>query len=424
MCGIFASAEPLLVADMLDQMTYRGPDAQKQLRSNGLAIGFARLAIVNTQHPAAEQPAVTDKGRLLCFNGELYNYKKLDEHADSEVQLLGQMLDAGVDPRQMLDGDYAILYWNPSQRQVTMYRDRFGVCQLYYQLKPFFAVSSERRRLANPIEVPAFGRVRIDLNKNTVRVDTLQHYGVTCSENLSDNAFVSAFLEAVHSRVTHSDVGFSQIVSGGLDSTAIAFACRELGLMPTLSLLAVPEENQDDARYAAIACKELGVPFRFINVTRGMRMIARSEIIEHLDGAHMSPLRWRMAIRTWYTAMFCESRVLLSGEGSDEVMEGYPPHVTANEPDWKKARHQMTALRSLAHLNLDISHKLGLAHGVEIRAPFLSSSFSYLGLSLRREYGKQRIRRMLKRFGCPPELLHRNKWSDSDRGFSDSYGEQ
>jgi len=426
MCGIYASESlnPFEVRDALIEMDHRGPDAKQQLRSNGLRVGFARLSIVNTRAKEADQPAVTGKGRLLCFNGELYNYLSLDAEAKSEVQLLGNLLDGGVDPRHMIDGDYAIMYYNPSQRQVTLYRDRFGVCQLYYQLKPYFAVSSERRRLTNPIEVPAFGRVRIDLTKRKAKTDVLQHYGVTCNTQVSDETFEQLFVDAVRTRACHSDAGFSQVVSGGLDSTAVAFAVKQLGLTPTRTILAVPDDASEDSYFAALACKHLGVRLRTVAVTEDMQRNAYPEIVEHLDGAHLSPLRWRMAIRTWYTAKYCDSRVLLSGEGSDEALEGYPPHINAGTPDWVKAKHQMTAVRSLAHFNLDISHKLGLAHGVEIRAPFLNSSFSYLCLSAGREYGKQRIRRLLKRWGCPEELLNRSKWSASDRKFSDGYWKQ
>ena len=424
MCGIFASPSRGEVECALSDMHYRGPDAKVVRSANGFHVGFARLSIVATQEASASQPSYTSKQRIVAFNGELYNYQRLDSTAKAEVTVLGDMLDAGVDPRHMLDGDYAILYWNPSQRELTLYRDRFGVCQLYYQLHPYVAVSSEYRKLINPIEVPAFGRVRIDQAKRTARVDTLQHYGVTCDTHMSDDTFADLFLSAVESRATHSDGGFSQIVSGGLDSTAVAFAVRELGLRPRRTLIAVPEESQGDVRYAQLACGALGEPLTVVTVTKAMREASRPLIFEHMDGAHMSALRWRMAIRAWWVAQNAGSRVLLTGEGSDEVLEGYPPHTTSDRPSWHKARKQMTALRSLGHLNLDISHKLGLAHSVELRAPFLSSAFSYACLSAVRCFGKQRIRRLLKKWGCPSELLNRDKWSDSDRGFSDSYQEQ
>lgn len=244
MCGIFAVQEPSRDSPVcrkgLEEMRYRGPDDQKVLRSGGFSVGLARLAIVDTLQPLAAQPLCTGKGHIVAFNGEIYNYQNLLPGAHSEIEVLGKMLDERLDPRYFLDGDYAILDYCPSTQRVTLYRDRFGMCPLYFQVKPEVTVSSERRKL-NPRhakEVPAHGKVVIDLKTRAFSVSSIPHYGITCSSGAQEMMVLrSLLLDAVLSRATHSDTGFSTTLSGGLDSFAIVLACTALGLTPDCALM-------------------------------------------------------------------------------------------------------------------------------------------------------------------------------------------
>lgn len=428
MCGIYGSVQGLEVERVLRAMHYRGPDARRVETRGGFALGHVRLAIVDTKSEEAVQPRRTRKGNVLAFNGEIYNYRHLDAQAESEVQLLEALIEAGVDPRQVCDGDYAIVHWNPSQQLLTLWRDRFGACQLYFQVLPHVAVSSEARRLENPIAVHAFQRVRIGVGERAgfVERDTFTHYGVTCSAGVSEHTLAPLIADAVLSRARHTDRGFSVIVSGGLDSLVIAAAVRAVGLHPAEALVALPHNaREEEARVQAI-CRHLGIPLCIVTVTSQWAQEQRAAIEEHLEcgrtGIGMNELRWRMALRTWAVAGVCTSRVLLSGEGADEVVEGYPPHTTRDTPQWEKVQHQLAAVRSLATLNLDITHKLGLAHSVEVRSPFLASTLSYLLLSARRAYGKQWLRWVLREWGVPERLFPETKWSGADVAMGQTGG--
>lgn len=421
MCGIFASEIQTEVSATLPLMKHRGPDEQVTLSMGGFTVGFARLAIVDVEHPEAEQPAVSTKGRIVAFNGEIYNYLSLDMQARSEIDVLARMLDDGLDPRQFIDGEYAILYYCPSQRRVALYRDRFGICPLYYQTHPHVAVSSERRRLKNPVEVPAHGCVVIDLDsRERVFEYAIPHYGVVV-ERMHPNTelalFSSLFEHAVQTRAEHSDVGFSTVISGGLDSSAIAYVLDMLDLRPQLALCVTLSEDSGDAQHARMVAEQCAIDLKTVVVSRDELFEDAPYIIEHLDMSSLdavTALKWRASVRNWFAAKHCPTRVLLCGEGSDELFEGYPPH-TAQQPMYRVAKRQLTAVRSLPAINLDRTNKLGLAHSIEYRAPFLASTLSYWLLSQQPRPPKQLLREYLSAHCVAPDsLLNRPKWGQDE----------
>lgn len=418
MCGIFAAAHNpktsgVHVGKVLMLMRYRGPDEQRVLNAGDFATGFARLAIVDTLVPAASQPYRSEKGKIIAFNGEVYNYRDLWPQAPSEVALIAAMLDEGMDPRHFIDGDYAILSHDPSLHEVTLYRDRFGICPLYYQLKPYFAVSSEARYLARPIEVRPHQKVVVTYSVEGVGYlrsrHTIPHYGVTLT-HFAPNAFRSMFLEAVRSRAQHSDSGFSVTCSGGLDSSAVVLALRALGLRPSAMLCVSYGEDTEDLRVARELAAFCKWPLTEI-VMREERIKQEQEQIQtFMDTKNYTGLGWRVAVRDWFVAKNSPTRVVLTGEGADELFEGYPPHPERLKIPYRIAQKQLGALRSLPYCSLQFSNKIGLAHSKEFRAPFLQSALSYMLLASQTGAKKKMLRDLLSYFGAPVSLVERGKW--------------
>lgn len=408
----------MAVLPMLKKMIHRGPDFLATHNHKLFTMGFARLSIFGTKIPAAHQPHITRKGRVLTFNGELYNYRSLIGGARSEVEALGALLDEGYDPRQYLDGDYAICYFNPSQQEVTLYRDRFGVCPLYYDLRPYVSVSSEARRLYHAREVPAFGKVVIDLRTRTAERDQMKHYGLTIERKQNQvKVFKSLLHSAVMSRAAHSDGGFSLALSGGFDSSLIAFALASQWLEPESAVCVAMDPESEDARIAQQVARQCGFRFRLLVLKKDAIDAHRAKIIEHLDhreGRPVSAIKWRGAVRNYFAAGESPTKVMLSGEGADELLGGYPSH-------WSRATHPLSVaakclstVRSMPAINLDRTNKLGMAHSVEYRCPYLESSLSMYMLSLPRERGKGIMRRLLDnyatRINIPTDLMRRGKY--------------
>jgi len=414
MCGIYCQEErahPTSIAyvdTMLTRMLHRGPHRLDIKTVGRMHMGFVHLRIVDIAMYEAEQPHRSNTGRVTCFNGEVYNYRHLDRAVMSEVELISGMVDEGADLRQFFDGDYAIASYNPSNDQLVLYRDRFGVCPLYYQLYPFVAVSSERRRLYRPIEVPAHGRVIIDVRKRRAKTSVLRLYGAT---NQFPRPAVAAelLIESVLSRFNHSEVAVGLALSGGLDSSLVAMALRAAGGSFAEYICTGYSLESDDFRYASILADWLGVELRQVLIEPDPPEAAR--IVEHMDAPEFSAMRWRGALRSWFVAKHARSTVLLTGDGADELLGGYPSHARAlaraPAARWRANAKRLSTLKSMQHFNNDRTNKMGMAHSKEYRSPFLASHLSQVLLAQDYQEGKQLLRRVAEYLGMPNAVYNR-----------------
>lgn len=420
MCGIFASSGLAMhVMTQLSKMRHRGPDQShyKTFRNGSnyerFTIGFNRLMIVDSGTPGAVQPWVTPKGNVVAFNGEVYNYLRLGRDLETEVMLIGRMIDEGYDPRQFFDGDYAILHFNPSTGIMTLYRDRFGVCPLYYSTHPV-EVSSEARRLKKPREVPAHGKVVIDTRaRRVLRRDIMPLYGATGSFVQSQDV-TRALEEAVASRANHTESGYSIALSGGLDSSAILMAAMRAQVgMPATCIVTGFSDESEDVQHARLLAERMGVHLTTVIIPKKIPEAEAAMIREHFDcpAEQITKLRWQGALRSWHVAKYAPTRVILCGDGADELLGGYVPHHLAFEGanHLRVNRKRISSLRSMQHFNLDRTNKMGMAWSKEFRAPFLASSLSQLLLSSPFYYRKDLLRDVLREMGAPEEILARER---------------
>ena len=423
MCGIYgeeiyAAGAHARVQATLHAMRYRGPDASRVVSANRFALGLARLAIVTTSEPAAVQPHQNARtGVITVLNGEVYNYRCLDEHARSEVELMSDILQAGEDPRAYCDGEYAVAQYNPSLSTLTLYRDRFGVCPLYYQTAPHVAVSSEARRLASPQRVPANGRVLIDVASRSVLLrEQWPIYGAT--NDGDERAVLSVLDDAVASRANHTESGFSVALSGGLDSSLLVAVLMSLGLRPDALLCAAFSERSDDAYYAQQVADYFRLPLTVCPIPTNEALGNEAfDVLEHLDAppATITALRYQGALRSWTVAKHSPTRVILCGDGVDELVGGYGSHVPGFEtPHWRTARKRLTSLRSMSSFNLDRTNKMGMAHSCEFRPPFLAAAVSQALLALPWRPRKATVRRMCEYYQLPREVYERPEKYSAD----------
>ena len=125
-----------VVSRMIAAIRHRGPDDSGVLEGNGIALGHARLSIIDLS-AAGHQPMVSDDGRLrIVFNGEIYNFKELrselakagyhfHSHTDTEVILNGYH-HWGAEIFGRLRGMFAIAIWDARSEELTLARDRIG----------------------------------------------------------------------------------------------------------------------------------------------------------------------------------------------------------------------------------------------------------------------------------------------------------
>ena len=146
MCGYVGFTNRIENADavlgeMMDIIRHRGPDSEGKYIDDGIALGFRRLSIIDLAQ--GDQPiANEDGGKVLVFNGEIYNYRQLREklvaaghvfktHSDSEVLLHGYE-EYGVKLLNMLRGMFSFVIWDKEKQELFGARDYFGIKPLYY----------------------------------------------------------------------------------------------------------------------------------------------------------------------------------------------------------------------------------------------------------------------------------------------------
>lgn len=394
MCGIVAiwcsdrSSAAYGMKAALNELSHRGPDSSNmQWTETGVLLGHTRLAIQDPEH--GSQPAALDRGHLT-FNGEIYNYPELrdelrmlgaqfHEHGDTEV--LARALDNwGEGALKVLNGDFALVY--QADGILRLVRDRFGVKPLYYWSdgSDLVAASEPKAILAALKYVQPTFTPRLDKDglvdctlygataaPNTlfqdirsVRPGTYLHIhrgdcGITISESrywelTHDSPGVQAesladevrrtLIDAVRIRL-RSDVGSAVMLSGGLDSSIITYVAGEGSPTDHRRAYSIgdPARSIDtagtfitgsDLDFAKIVANESGHEL-VVNTALAddpaewVRRCARirDSVVSLGSEIGMAKLLSQIGER---------ERVILSGDGADEVFLGYFMQIETSRP--------------------------------------------------------------------------------------------
>jgi len=357
------------VQSMLDAMARRGPDGQWLQATRQGTLGHRRLAIYDLSD-AGRQPMSTPDGALtVVFNGAIYNFldlrRELEQEGeafrsrtDTEVLLLGYRrwgLDRMV---QRLRGMFAFAIWDDRARRLSLVRDRLGVKPLLYCESAegglAFASTAEalaRAGLTGEIEAAALAAVlQVGYVPDTHCIyrgirklpaahilewteggtPALRRYWETPAEAAHGGRFADAveqteasLLEAVRLRLA-ADVTVGCLLSGGVDSSLVAWAASRLQPDVRVFTVATPGDPADEAPVAARTASRLGLRHQIVTLDDDPDA-ALADLIEAFDepfpcSSAMGLLRVSRAIRPHAT-------VLLTGDGGDEAFLGYPEHL-------------------------------------------------------------------------------------------------
>ena len=385
MCGIAglilsagaATPDPATLARLIDALHHRGPDGSGHAVFGRVALMHNRLSIIDLE--TGDQPFFAGPATLVG-NGEVYNYRELRAampgvafatNSDCEPPLHIWLRD-GADYARSLRGMYAIAIHERSQRTVTLTRDPFGIKPLYLaQVTGGLAFASEPRALLDAGLVaravrPAAREELLQL-QFTTGADTifdgiqrlLPGETVTCSDGAvldrrrvptvpdvaveamdEATALVQlerALMESVdlHQR---SDVPYGMFLSGGIDSATLITLMSRLNEAPVLAFTAgfdVPEAA-DEREHAAAIAGAVGARHERVDVTEEMVWEHLPEIVASMD----DPASDYAIIPTWFLARRArqEVKVVLSGEGGDEMFAGYPRYPAAMKSWWRGGR--------------------------------------------------------------------------------------
>lgn len=382
MCGIagiysFASDQAQnssnreLVEKMLRRMLHRGPDARGIWADKQVTLGHNRLSIIDL-HECSNQPMIDKHGRVLIFNGEIYNFSELKETLKSEWEfktssdtevILAAYDKWGRDCARHFNGDWAFALFDPKENSLFLSRDRFGVKPFYYSIKET-AAGSKALYFASETKALLEAGVGRSIDKTTLtgfmqrgKIEFPEHslhdeikvlppahnmlvrangtvefmeywtetdlfgYEVPGSFDEAVEAYKDLLFDAVRIRL-RADVPVGVCLSGGLDSSLVTAIINVLNNGGARTFTgAAPGYSSDESEYARMVAEMYG--------TRHSEIILNfDEFLSGIDGlveaedtpvSGVSPVARLMVLRTVGENV----KVVLDGQGGDEILAGY-----------------------------------------------------------------------------------------------------
>jgi asparagine synthase (glutamine-hydrolysing) len=356
-----------VLARMRDVIAHRGPDDEGLFIDGPVGLGHRRLSIVDVA--SGHQPMTNEDGTIhITYNGEIYNHAdyraELEArghvyrtHCDTET-ILHLYEEHGADCVQHLRGMFAFAIWDQPRRELFIARDRLGVKPLYYfhsddgslyfgsEIKTLFAANALKPEinfaalpdyLANHStsgEETLFRGVKRLLPGHTLRwrdgqVDIKRYWDVSFARSepsgRSDQDYIDEwselFRKAVRLRLM-ADVPLGMFLSGGIDSSAIAAVMSGMVSEPIKTFsVAFKEREANELEYARLISTAFKTNHHEIVVSPGDFFSALPRLIWHED----EPLAHPSSVALYFVSQLAAKhvKVVLTGEGSDELLAGY-----------------------------------------------------------------------------------------------------
>jgi len=478
MCGIVGAAGTPdtdgKVKKMLAALEHRGPDACGTYQAENLSIGNTLLKVTGDM----PQP-LAGKGALV-LNGEIFNFRELASESgieyesrikiDSDTEVLFSLIETRIKEGDTpinavfsvlssVNGDYALAYACDSE--LVLARDPVGVKPLYYSVekgteKPKIVFASEKKAIfysginkdflpqesiltsfqektpsfppestliPSPESILTFSPGRIlsfniqngSLEEKSLKIKPPQK---RISEEHEAALRLRAALEkAVELRLTsNSGIAFS----GGIDSAFLAALAKKFN--PASALYAVGLPDSHDIIQAENAAEAVGM-----KDSLKIHLLSLEEIeaaVPHVIYATESvdPMKIAIGLPLYIVAKTAKEdgkRVLLTGQGADELFGGYKRHeVFLEKGPQLLDREIYSDLRNISVINLERDDMVAMANSVELRVPFLDKEVINVGLAIRPElkvlkkdglYTRKYIIRKAAEDLLPPELLWKEK---------------
>lgn len=458
MCGIIGafdlqgrSAElRTQVLKMSKKIRHRGPDWSGIFSDENAIISHERLAIVDPK--SGNQPLYgPGKNLVLAVNGEIYNHQELraqfpdyefQTETDSEV-LLALYQKKGPTFLDELNGIFAFAIYDVEKNEYFIARDHIGIIPLYigWDDKGAFYVASELKALEGVCtKIETFKPGHYIYSKDGQHFQQWYKRDWESYENIKDNksdidVLRKGLEDAVH-RQLMSDVPYGVLLSGGLDSSVIAavtklFASKRIesgdqenAWYPQLHSFAVGLKGSPDLIAARKAADHIGTVHHEINFSIQEGLDAIRDVIYHLETYDVTTIRAS-------TPMYLLARVIksmgikmvLSGEGSDELFGGYLYFHKA--PDAERFHEETVRKISKLHLYDCLrANKSLAAWGIEGRVPFLDKEFMDIAMRLNpkdKMINGERMEKWILRKAFEDYLPESIVWRQKEQ-FSDGVG--
>ena len=350
----------------LDQIIHRGPESEGCWFGVGdnIAFGHRRLAIIDLSK-GGHQPMLSLDGRfIITFNGEIYNYLELknelkalgvtfNTNSDTEV-LLAAYIQWGEKCLEKLNGMFAFAVWDVTKKELFAARDRIGEKPFkYYFDDNRFIFASELKSILSYSDIPRevdWQAVDVALSLRFVpspmtgwknikklpaghylvfkngKINIVQYWDANKqldeSKSLEDwkKELWNLFLDSTSKRMI-SDVPLGAFLSGGIDSTSVIAAMKEVSDKKIESFVISVGGKSEDQKYAALAAKYYGTNHHEIALGNIDYEFALNDLVSHYD----EPFFDQSALPSMLISKEMKKKVtvVLSGDGGDELFGGY-----------------------------------------------------------------------------------------------------
>jgi len=361
----------------MEILDHRGPDAHGQHQDESVWFAHTRLSILDLSSAGSQPMQTTDDRFIITYNGEVYNFKRLAQQhglgnlrSNSDTEVVLQMFaKLGVDSLISLNGMFAFAIYDTKARMLWLVRDRLGIKPLYYHLdanrlsfasevKGILALNSKAATCdvaglhewlyyGNPLgEKTLYREIKqllpghfLELDLNSFESNIRPYWSLKQQASVTDEVSESSenlvaetrhLLEQAVKRQLVSDVPVGVFLSGGIDSSAIvAFASRHYEKkLATYSAGFDFSRNSGELPRAKRIAALYGTDHHEIHIAGGTVSDLITKMVDHHDmpfsDAANIPL-YLMASNVGRT-----SKVILQGDGGDELFGGYSRYSTLN----------------------------------------------------------------------------------------------
>jgi len=365
-CGIFRyDGEPpdeAVLSSMTSHLRHRGNDARGVRIVGGAGLGHQRLSIIDLSEKA-NQPLSSGDGRYwMVYNGEVYNFLSLRREMEARVSftstsdtevVLYSWIEKGMDSLSRFNGMFAFAIWDSLEKKLVLARDRAGVKPLYYSdtgkelvfaseiksilLHPRVTRGINGRALSDylslgyiPGEETIFTSIRKLPPGHVAVVDPSGHLSLSRWWDLRDH-FISAQKEDLEEKILQlleaavrdrlvSDVDVGFFLSGGIDSSSILYYARKFKKDALAFSLGFREKSYDELPFAGKFSRDMNTVLRSTVFTAPDR-----EFLRELTWYYDQPFADTSNVPTFQLCRFASSevKVVLSGDGGDELFGGY-----------------------------------------------------------------------------------------------------
>jgi len=429
-------------------LQHRGESDNYKIINNKLFFYHNRLAI-NDLSNKGMQPILNNLISVIV-NGEIYNYNELyniikDElpsykfksNSDSEI-LIPLYLLYGSGFINKITGMFSFILYDMKKNILMAARDPFGITSLYYAIDNERVIFSSELKsiiyLSNNSKTFPPGKMYINGNiyafyKPNWLINGTQENIQLPLNNIDYNELQLQLIKSVYSHIKLTDQPLGFLLSGGLDSSLIVGIASYLKknniINNEIKTFTIGLENGNDINYAESVAKELNTNHTTYNFTFDEVIDELSNVIYYIETYDITTVRASICNYLLIKKIRenTDLKVLISGEGSDEIFGGYLYfHKCPSEEEMQL--ELIDKVMSLYKYDCLRSHKSGMANTIEVRVPFLDTEFVNYVMNLRPKYKMITLNQPIEKYilrkafdnnqFLPNSILYRQKEQFSD----------